>query len=107
MAPAPPTVCVTAPPELRRTVEVLAAPVLTACVSVIGPAVLTRPTSPLVVTTPVAPAAQTSAATVPTLFPYTTLFRSKAPAAVSETATLLVTVLATWHRSTFPAATTA
>src|SRR5207253_2175694 len=64
MAPAPPTVWVTAARELSRTVAVLAAPVLTAWVRVIGPAVLTRPTSPLLVTTPVAPAAHTSPATV-------------------------------------------
>src|SRR5262245_5657443 len=63
--------------------------------------------SPLLVVTPVAPAAQASAATLPTVKPLLSRKRSKAPAAVLLTAKLLVTVLATSHRSTLPAATTA
>src|SRR5207237_750004 len=100
-------VWLTAAPELSRTVAVLAAPVLTAWVNVIGPAVLTRSTSPLFVVTPVAPAAHTSPATVFTVKPLVSRNRTKAPAAVSRAAKLPVTVLATSHRSTLPAATTA
>src|SRR5207245_1929379 len=106
-APAPPAVWLTAAPELRRTVAVPAAPPLTAWVKVIGPAVLTKSTSPLLVTTPVAPAAQTSPATVFTVKPLVSRKRTKAPAAVSRAAKLPVTVLATSHRSTLPLARTA
>ena len=56
----------TAAPELILTVAV---PALTAWLSVIGPAVLTKSMSPLVVTTPVAPNAAGSAAIVPTVNP--------------------------------------
>src|SRR5437764_270225 len=83
IAPAPAGVCVTAPPELRRTVAVLAAPVLTALVRVIGPAELTKSTPPLLVVTPVAPAAQASAATAPTVKPLASRNITGAAAAVS------------------------
>src|SRR5437870_3347314 len=99
MAPAPPAVWLTAAPELRRTVAVPAAPLLIAWVKVIGPAVLTKSTSPLLVVTPVAPAAQTSPATVFTVKPLVSRKRTKAPAAVSRAAKLPVTVMATSHRS--------
>src|SRR5437870_5395818 len=107
MAPAPPAVWLTAAPELRRTVAVPAAPLLIAWVKVIGPAVLTKSTSPLLVVTPVAPAAQTSPATVFTVKPLVSRKRTKAPAAVSRAAKLPVTVLATSHRSGLPYACTA
>src|SRR5262245_16778204 len=63
--------------------------------------------SPLLVTAPVAPAAQASAGTLPTVKPLVSRKRTKAPAPVLLAAKVLVTVLATWHRSTLPAATTA
>src|SRR5205814_1843189 len=107
MAPEPAGVWVTPAPELRRTVAVPAPPASTALVRVIGPAVLTRSMSPLLVVTPVAPAAQASAATVPMVKPLVSRNRTAAPAAVSEAAKLPVIVLATWHRSTVPLATTA
>src|SRR5207245_1991296 len=107
MAPAPPAVWVTAAPELSRTVAVLPAPVLTAWVKVIGPAVLTKSTSPLLVTTPVAPASYTLPATVPTVKPFASTTRFRSPAAVSRAAKLPVTVLATSHRSRLPTARTA
>src|SRR5205807_3837734 len=67
----------------------------------------TRSMSPLVVSTPVAPAAQTSAATVPTVEPLVARKQPNALPAVALLVTLPVTVLATSHRSTLPAATTA
>src|SRR5438067_2122484 len=107
MAPAPPAVWVTAAPELSRTVAVLPAPVLTAWVKVIGPAVLTRSTSPLFVVTPVAPAAQTSPATVFTVKPLVSRKRTRAEERRVGKEKRPVTVLATWQRSTLPAAPTA
>src|SRR5439155_474547 len=90
-----------------RTVAVLAAPVLTELASVIGPAVLTRSTSPLLVVTPVAPAAQASAAMAPTVKPLASRNMTEAPAAVSEAAKARLTALAVRHRLTAPLATTA
>src|SRR5262249_43559604 len=100
IAPAPPAIWVTAAPELSRTVAVLPAPVLIACVSVIGPAILTRSTSPLLVVTPALHDALPISATAPTVNPAVSRRRTKAPAPVSEAANVPVTVFATSHRST-------
>src|SRR5437899_3795807 len=81
---------------------VLSAPVLHALVKVISPSFPTRRSSDLLVTTPVAPAAQTSPATVFTVKPLVSRKRTKAPAAVSRAAKLPVRILATSHRSTLP-----
>src|SRR5439155_1056437 len=109
-APAPPTVCVTVVAALRRTV---AEPALTALGSEerrVGQArtmwLVKGATRLIVVVTPVAPAAQTSAATEPTVKEGVSRKRTKAPGAVSLAAKV-ATLLATSHRSTLPAATTA
>src|SRR5438270_723822 len=78
-----------------------------ALVRVIGPAVLTRSTSQVLVVTRVAPVTRAQTSAVPMVKPLASRNMTEAPAAVSEAAKVRVTVLAVRHRLTAPLATTA
>src|SRR5437660_2279269 len=83
---------------------------LTALVNVIGPAWLTRSTSPLLVTTPVAPAKHVAAVAVPTVKPAAPWKKTWLPAAPADVsaanAPVMVFVAPVPHRSTLPPART-